>query len=134
MRAASSRSGLERCDDDRIARERQRDRNSRRTLPSIFEMLTQVRLEKTDRYAGGLGIGLELAQGVVWSEWRQHRARPGRAQQNFIFAAHRGGHADRIDEASCPPLSTMVARRVLVADDNRDDGAEPRRDAFDWTE
>jgi PAS domain S-box-containing protein len=95
---------------------------SQETLPAIFEMFTQVRSGE-DRSAGGLGIGLALARGLAGLHGGSIVATsPGAgAGSTFILRLPIGAvPADRRDAPIQPHVSTMVARRVLVADDNRD--------------
>jgi PAS domain S-box-containing protein len=91
-------------------------------LPRIFEMFTQIdrRLERTQ---GGLGIGLAIARRLV----ELHGGRLEASSQGLgrgsrftvtlpLAAAQQAGH----EPASAAERTAAGARRVLVADDNRD--------------
>jgi PAS domain S-box-containing protein len=91
-------------------------------LSEIFEMFTQVRSAE-DRSAGGLGIGLALAKGLVALHggriWAQS---PGPGQGSTFTLSLPLGHDAVAAEAPSvtPPGAERARRRVLVADDNHD--------------
>jgi PAS domain S-box-containing protein len=93
------------------------------SLKRIFDMFSQV--EGTSRRAnGGLGIGLALVKGVVELHGGTVEARsesPGHGSQ-FIVRLPLAACASPAGPAATvkPPSTAKAARRVLVADDNRD--------------
>jgi PAS domain S-box-containing protein len=94
----------------------------RESLGEIFEMFTQVRSVE-DRSAGGLGIGLALARGLVQLHGgaiSAHSEGPGRGSC-FTVRLPRARAVAAAEALPAPlPHAAMPARKVLVADDNRD--------------
>jgi PAS domain S-box-containing protein len=93
-------------------------------LPNIFKMFSQLSDAK-DRTQGGLGIGLALAKGLIDLHGGSLTAAsrgPGHGSQ-FTLAIPRSGTAapPAREEAAAPSsIPSTTARRVVIADDNRD--------------
>lgn len=96
-------------------------------LPRLFEMFTRVR-SQSDLSEGGLGIGLALAKGLVQlhgGRLAAHSAGLGKGSE-FVVSLPRSLVVDECLVKSGKfngKSNSTVARRVLIADDNRD-GAE----------
>ncbi len=95
---------------------------SAQALPRLFQMFSQVQATM-DRSEGGLGIGLALAKGLVdmhGGTIEAHSAGPGHGSE-FVVRIPCAATPDSADPA---PIgaghSRSPARRVLIADDNRD--------------
>jgi signal transduction histidine kinase/ActR/RegA family two-component response regulator len=91
------------------------------SLPAVFDMFTQLR--GTDERAGGLGIGLALTKGLVELHGGTIVARSDGGGHGSMFTVRlpRGDTSDRMaapDDGVEP--RAVSARRILVADDNRD--------------
>ena len=91
------------------------------SLPAVFDMFTQLR--GSDDRAGGLGIGLALTKGLVELHGGSigvHSDGPGRGSV-FTVRLPRGETPARTpaQEDHAAPRAAS-ARRILVADDNRD--------------
>jgi CheY-like chemotaxis protein len=91
------------------------------SLPAVFDMFTQLR--GTDERASGLGIGLALTKGLVelhGGSIRVHSEGGGRGSV-FTVRLPRGETPAR-EPAPGDDLEPRAAsaRRILVADDNRD--------------
>ena len=91
------------------------------TMGEIFEMFTQLRAE--DRSAGGLGIGLALAKGLVGLHGGSIEVSsegPGRGS-TFVVRLPVGKVQPALAVVPAPGQNgSEAARRILVADDNRD--------------
>jgi signal transduction histidine kinase len=97
-------------------------------LPEVFDLFTQSS-QLNGRGQTGLGIGLALAKRLVQmhgGELRAHSDGPGKGSEFTVLlprqtgasaAAVAAGAAEAVDPAA---LSAIVARRILVADDNSD--------------
>ena len=91
------------------------------SLPAVFDMFTQLR--GTDDRASGLGIGLALTKGLVELHGGSigvHSEGGGRGSV-FTVRLPRGETSERVpvpDDGVEPRAAP--ARRILVADDNRD--------------
>jgi PAS domain S-box-containing protein len=94
----------------------------RESLDEIFEMFTQLRGAE-DHAAGGLGIGLALARGLVQLHGgaiSAHSEGAGRGSC-FTVALPSARIQPAASPAPTPPQkAAMGSRKVLVADDNRD--------------
>jgi signal transduction histidine kinase len=95
-------------------------------LPRIFDLFTQLD-RRTDHAASGLGIGLALVRRLVEMHGgtvTAHSAGLGTGSEFVIrLPLHTGAavEADRHPERQAGPESAVVvARRILVADDNPD--------------
>jgi CheY-like chemotaxis protein len=96
-------------------------------IPEIFEMFTQIK-SQNEASEGGLGIGLALSKGLVQLHGGQiaaHSAGLGTGSE-FVMSLPRSLVVETSDSNATEfngDSSTSSARRVLLADDNRD-GAE----------
>ncbi len=93
------------------------------SLTHIFEMFSQLEGNST-RSDGGLGIGLALVKGVIELHAGTIEARsdgPGRGSEFTFRIPIPADAADAIpDTGQAPAPVASKARRVLVADDNKD--------------
>jgi signal transduction histidine kinase/CheY-like chemotaxis protein len=92
------------------------------SLPAVFDMFTQLR--GTGDRAGGLGIGLALTKGLVELHGGSIGVRSAGVGRGSVFTVRlpRGdspGKAATAGEDGVEPRAAP-ARRILVADDNRD--------------
>jgi CheY-like chemotaxis protein len=93
-------------------------------LPNIFRMFSQL-ADAKNRAQGGLGIGLALAKGLVdlhRGTLSAESAGPGRGSR-FTLTIPRNGAREsrgRDDQGANIEFSGTGARRVVIADDNRD--------------
>jgi CheY-like chemotaxis protein len=92
-------------------------------LPRVFEMFTQGD-GLPDRSRGGLGVGLCLVRSLVQMHGGTVEAHsPGRGQgSEFVVHLPLAGRASGIGEdlRSDFPPPAVIARRILVVDDNKD--------------
>lgn len=94
----------------------------RDALTEIFQMFTQVR-SMQDRSGGGLGIGLALAKGLIelhGGSIAASSAGPGQGSRFTLRLPLRSTAAPGIDARVVVPPQFARARKILVADDNRD--------------
>ena len=93
------------------------------SLPAVFDMFTQLR-GTDDRAGGGLGIGLALTKGLVELHGGSIVVRSDGVGCGSVFTVRlpRGEAAQPPPSAPRPdaPPRAASARRILVADDNRD--------------
>ena len=91
------------------------------SLPAVFDMFTQLR--GTDDRASGLGIGLALTKGLVELHGGSISVRSEGGGRGSVFTVRlpRGDAPDRAPASGdgVEPRAAS-ARRILVADDNRD--------------
>ncbi len=91
------------------------------SMPAVFDMFTQLR--GSDDRAGGLGIGLALTKGLVelhGGSIAVHSEGSGRGSV-FTVRLPRGETPERAANAHDEGVPRAgAARRILVADDNRD--------------
>jgi signal transduction histidine kinase len=101
-------------------------------LPEVFDLFTQSS-QLNGRGQTGLGIGLALAKRLVQmhgGEVRAHSDGPGKGSEFTVLLPHQTGASAAATAAAAAAglakavepaaLSTIVARRILVADDNSD--------------
>ena len=91
------------------------------SLPAVFDMFTQLR--GSDDRAGGLGIGLALTKGLVELHGGTIAARSEGGGRGSVFTVRLPrGEAPAREPAPGDDLEPRAAsaRRILVADDNRD--------------
>jgi PAS domain S-box-containing protein len=93
-------------------------------LPNIFKMFSQL-ADAKNRAQGGLGIGLALAKGLIdlhRGSLTAESAGPGRGSRFTVTIPRIGAEATpgRDDPESNLAFSGVGARRVVIADDNRD--------------
>jgi PAS domain S-box-containing protein len=92
---------------------------------SVFDMFAQVKSAQ-DRSEGGLGIGLALSRGLVELHGGTIEVTSegiGRGSEFTVRLPRRAAPAFTAEVSSSGAAVPSVARRVLIADDNRD-GAE----------
>ncbi|HTE39275.1 MAG TPA: ATP-binding protein, partial [Steroidobacteraceae bacterium] len=95
---------------------------SAQELPEIFQMFAQVK-SAHDRSEGGLGIGLALAKGLVELHGGSIEAHSNGINRGSEFTARFPLHAElnlHVKAFQVPTALYTPARRILVADDNRD--------------
>ncbi len=94
----------------------------RDALTEIFKMFTQVRSTQ-DRSGGGLGIGLSLSKGLVelhGGSISAASAGPGKGSRFTVrLPLHAAAEPDT-EAGVVVPARFAPARRILIADDNRD--------------
>jgi PAS domain S-box-containing protein len=91
-------------------------------LPTIFDVFSQTSQART-RAQGGVGIGLSLVKGLVELHGGRVRARSGGIDQGSTFDVClplSRVHAVPDGPAEVHVPASPLARRVVVADDNRD--------------
>ena len=94
-------------------------------LPRIFDLFTQLD-RRTDHAGSGLGIGLALVRRLVEMHGgtvTAHSAGLGTGSEFVIrlpLYSAAGAGAERQPEMEASPANPMVARRILLADDNPD--------------
>ncbi|HJV73082.1 MAG TPA: ATP-binding protein [Noviherbaspirillum sp.] len=94
----------------------------RDVLNDIFNMFTQVRSEQ-DRSGGGLGIGLSLAKGLVelhGGTITASSAGPEKGSRFTVRLPMRAAEQPGTEAGIVVPPKFALARRILIADDNRD--------------
>ncbi len=97
-------------------------------LPRVFDMFTQV-AESAQERAGGLGIGLSLARGIVELHGGRVEARSlgvGHGCEFCVYLPRSCVTVQAVDSGARDGTSSARSgrlRRVLVADDNRDAAA-----------
>jgi CheY-like chemotaxis protein/anti-sigma regulatory factor (Ser/Thr protein kinase) len=93
------------------------------SMPAVFDMFTQLRGGGADDHsAGGLGIGLALTKGLVELHGGTIAVRSEGVDRGSTFTVRlpRGEPPARAEAAHDVEPRAASARRVLVADDNRD--------------
>lgn len=91
------------------------------SLHEVFAMFSQVKSAQ-DRSEGGLGIGLALAKGLVQlheGTLEVHSEGMGRGSEFVVKLPRKTLQAD-LTTTESEGCETVVSRRVLIADDNRD--------------
>ena len=91
-------------------------------LPLVFTMFSQIKTS-LDRSEGGLGIGLALSKGLVDLHGGSIEARSagaGRGSEFTVSLPRRTVTRDKPVPQLTPSGQRVAARRVLIADDNRD--------------
>jgi CheY-like chemotaxis protein len=91
-------------------------------LSRVFTMFSQIKTEQ-DRSEGGLGIGLALSKGLVDLHGGSIDARSagsGRGSEFTVNLPRRAITAGKRVPQFVPSDRRVNARRVLIADDNRD--------------
>jgi len=92
-------------------------------LPKVFGMFAQVRSAQ-EHAAGGLGIGLALAKGIVELHGGRIEAVSAGAGKGSCFTVHLPNIAPTTMAAAAPAAvragNGQGHRRILLADDNRD--------------
>lgn len=90
-------------------------------LDEVFELFQQVGREAGQGSQGGLGLGLALARNLAHlhgGEVRAHSAGIGRGSE---FTVELPILDEKAELAACEhPPATQTARKILIADDNRD--------------
>jgi PAS domain S-box-containing protein len=89
---------------------------------NVFEMFSQVKSTQ-DRSEGGLGIGLALAKGLIDLHGGKIEARSaglGFGSEFVVQLPWRAPRAIPSPDLSAPNAELPTARRILIADDNRD--------------
>jgi signal transduction histidine kinase/CheY-like chemotaxis protein len=91
-------------------------------LPRLFGMFAQVRSAQ-EHAAGGLGIGLALAKGIVDLHGGRIEAASGGVGKGSRFTVHLPGAFRSMVSAATPRAAInghSAHKRILLADDNRD--------------
>jgi PAS domain S-box-containing protein len=96
-------------------------------LPYIFDLFTQAHRD-LDRRQGGLGIGLTVAKGLVQLHKGRIEVRSdglGKGSEFTVYLplnreAASGFCASTVMKVAEPPPMALVARRLLIVDDNAD--------------
>jgi signal transduction histidine kinase/CheY-like chemotaxis protein len=94
-------------------------------LPRLFQKFSQV-APALERSQGGLGLGLALVHGIVTLHDGKVEARSngvGRGSEFIVrlpVVAIETGSSEPLPASAGQTLRTLVSRRVLVVDDNRD--------------
>jgi PAS domain S-box-containing protein len=92
-------------------------------LPKVFGMFAQLRPAQ-DHAAGGLGIGLALARGIVELHGGRIEASSAGVGQGSRFTVRLPGASQAAPVAAVPRAvangNGAAAKRILLADDNRD--------------
>ncbi|MEX2148662.1 MAG: PAS domain S-box protein [Steroidobacteraceae bacterium] len=91
-------------------------------LDDVFSMFSQVKSDQ-DRSEGGLGIGLALTKGLIelhGGTIQASSAGPGLGSEFVLRLPLRSVSAPRQKKRRAPSGDQLVARRVLIADDNHD--------------
>ena len=90
-------------------------------LEEVFELFQQVGREAGQASQGGLGLGLALARNLAHlhgGEVRAHSEGVGRGSE---FTVELPILDEKAETAACEhPQATQTARKILIADDNRD--------------
>lgn len=92
------------------------------SVASVFEMFGQVKSAQ-DRSEGGLGIGLALSKGLVDLHGGSIEVTSegvGRGSEFVVRLPRRAAAIVPVAESRSGPSAPLVARRVLIADDNCD--------------
>jgi signal transduction histidine kinase len=91
-------------------------------LASVFDIFTQVR-DANARAQGGLGIGLTLVRSLVGlhsGRVTAHSDGPGKGSRFTVYLPIAVRPTDRASDAQQAHAIPMLARQVIVVDDNRD--------------
>jgi signal transduction histidine kinase/CheY-like chemotaxis protein len=92
-------------------------------LPKVFGMFAQVRSAQ-EHAAGGLGIGLALAKGIVELHGGRIEAASAGAGKGSLFTVHLPNNTPSTMAGAAPAAiragNGQGHRRILLADDNRD--------------
>jgi PAS domain S-box-containing protein len=91
-------------------------------LPKVFGMFAQVRSAQ-EHAAGGLGIGLALAKGIVDLHGGRIEATsrgPGQGSRFTVYLPRASRSVVNAPSARAPVNGNATRKRILLADDNRD--------------